>query len=84
MNIGYKSDKYSLFLYENYSKRMKETAREAEFKTNHYDELALAMMGMGHMLGMRFILWERDDLNPERFRKIAHFIMYGYKGGKNV
>ena len=55
-------------------------SREAscgDFKIDDYQLLALAMMGIGHMLGQKFILWQKKSIDLPFFKKIVQYLSNG-------
>ncbi|MBI4350043.1 MAG: TetR/AcrR family transcriptional regulator [Elusimicrobia bacterium] len=51
------ADAYYGYILRNYSAQLKKTAAAGEFNIDDPELLALALMGMGHMLGMKRVLW---------------------------
>ena len=51
------ADAYYGYILRNYSAQLKKAARPGEFTLEDHGLLALALMGMGHMLGMKRVLW---------------------------
>ena len=51
------ADAYYGYILRNYSAQLKKAARPGEFTLSDHALLALALMGMGHMLGMKRVLW---------------------------
>ncbi|MDO8805721.1 MAG: TetR/AcrR family transcriptional regulator [Elusimicrobiota bacterium] len=50
-------DAYYGYILRNYAAQLKKTAVAGEFNIDDPELLALALMGMGHMLGMKRVLW---------------------------
>ncbi|PIS47307.1 MAG: hypothetical protein COT17_04130 [Elusimicrobia bacterium CG08_land_8_20_14_0_20_51_18] len=51
------ADAYYGHIFRNYSARLKKTATRGEFSIGDSRLLALGLMGAGHMIGMKKILW---------------------------
>jgi AcrR family transcriptional regulator len=51
------ADAYYGYILRNYSAQLRKTAVKGEFNIDDPELLALALMGMGHMLGMKRVLW---------------------------
>ncbi|MDA8132087.1 MAG: TetR/AcrR family transcriptional regulator [Elusimicrobia bacterium] len=51
------ADAYYGYILRNYSAQLKKAAKPGEFTLGDPGLLALALMGMGHMLGMKRVLW---------------------------
>ena len=51
------ADAYYGYILRNYAAQLKKTAAAGEFNVDDHELLALALMGMGHMLGMKRVLW---------------------------
>lgn len=51
------ADAYYGYILRNYAAQLKKTAVAGEFNVEDPELLALALMGMGHMLGMKRVLW---------------------------
>ncbi len=51
------ADAYYGYILRNYAAQLKKTAVSGEFNIDDHELLALALMGMGHMLGMKRVLW---------------------------
>lgn len=51
------ADAYYGYILRNYSAQLKKAARPGDFTIDDHELLALALMGMGHMLGMKRVLW---------------------------
>jgi AcrR family transcriptional regulator len=51
------AEMYYGYILKNYSAQIRKTARPGEFTLKAPELLALALMGMGHMLGMKRVLW---------------------------
>ncbi|OGR44159.1 MAG: hypothetical protein A2X35_13265 [Elusimicrobia bacterium GWA2_61_42] len=51
------ADAYYGYILRNYAAQLKKAARPGEFTIDDNELLALALMGMGHMLGMKRVLW---------------------------
>ncbi|MCX5785851.1 MAG: TetR/AcrR family transcriptional regulator [Elusimicrobia bacterium] len=51
------ADMYYGYILRNYSAQIKKSARPGEFTLKDPELLALALMGMGHMIGMKRVLW---------------------------
>lgn len=51
------ADAYYGYILRNYAAQLKKTALAGDFNINDHELLALALMGMGHMLGMKRVLW---------------------------
>ncbi len=70
------ADAYYGYILRNYSEQLRKTAVSGEFTVEDNELLALALMGMGHMLGMKRVLWQglrglsEEDLLKTIFRGI--------------
>ena len=51
------ADAYYGYILRNYSAQLEKTTVAGEFNLKDNELLALALMGMGHMLGMKRVLW---------------------------
>jgi AcrR family transcriptional regulator len=51
------TDTYYGYILRTYAAQLKKTAVSGDFNMEDYELLALALMGMGHMLGMKRVLW---------------------------
>lgn len=51
------ADAYYGYILRNYAAQLKKTAAAGEFNIDEPELLALALMGMGHMLGLKRVLW---------------------------
>ena len=51
------ADAYYGYILRNYTAQLKKTAKAGEFTLDDHGLLALALMGIGHMLGMKRVLW---------------------------
>jgi AcrR family transcriptional regulator len=51
------ADAYYGYILRNYALQLKKAAKPGEFSIDDYELLALALMGMGHMLGMKRVMW---------------------------
>jgi AcrR family transcriptional regulator len=51
------ADAYYGYILRNYAEQLRKTAVAGEFNIDDPELLALALMGMGHMLGMKKVLW---------------------------
>jgi AcrR family transcriptional regulator len=51
------ADAYYGYILRNYAAQLKKAARPGDFNIDDNELLALALMGMGHMLGMKRVLW---------------------------
>ncbi len=51
------ADAYYGYILRNYAEQLRKAARPGDFNTDDNELLALALMGMGHMLGMKRVLW---------------------------
>lgn len=68
---------YYIIIFQNYAEMMKQQAIKDEFLIEDYALLALAMMGIGHMLGLGFAVWERNRINTPLFQAIVRSVFYG-------
>lgn len=72
------ADAYYGYILRNYSARLKRTAAPGEFTLKDPELLALALMGMGHMLGMKRVLWgESGNITDKEMLKA---VFGGLKG----
>jgi len=51
------ADAYYGYILRNYAEQIRKGAKPGEFTLADHELLALALMGMGHMLGMKRVLW---------------------------
>jgi AcrR family transcriptional regulator len=51
------ADAYYGYILRNYAQQLRKAARPGDFNIDDNELLALALMGMGHMLGMKRVLW---------------------------
>jgi len=51
------ADAYYGYILRNYAEQIRKAAKPGEFTLADHELLALALMGMGHMLGMKRVLW---------------------------
>lgn len=51
------ADAYYGYILRNYAEQIRKAAKPGEFTVTDHELLALALMGMGHMLGMKRVLW---------------------------
>lgn len=51
------ADAYYGYILRNYAAQLRKTAAAGDFNIDDPELLALALMGMGHMLGMKRVLW---------------------------
>lgn len=76
------AESYYMTILESYSQSMEESAGRKEFSLSDYTVLALCMMGMGHMLGLKYVLWNKRGASPALVEKMARQIFLGIKGEK--
>ncbi len=66
-----------------YARGLEEAMRTGEIRRMDPIALAYALMGIGDMLGMRWILWEREGHVPEKvLDSILDFVFGGMGGSK--
>ena len=58
------AEAYYIYILKNYTARLSATAAPGEFAIRDYETLSLMMMGMGHMLGLKYALWSAKG--PDR------------------
>jgi|GEM_PF-3101270 len=68
---------YYTVLQDEYAKSMRRTAAKGELFTEDYPALALALMGAGHMLGMRYVLYGREKMDEKLFGRIVSQVFFG-------
>lgn len=51
------ADAYYGYILRNYAEQIRKAARPGDFTIADHELLALALMGVGHMLGMKRVLW---------------------------
>ena len=51
------ADAYYGYILRSYAEQLKKTAAPGDFNIDDHGLLALSLMGMGHMLGMKRVLW---------------------------
>ncbi len=62
-------------LTEGYVGGLEQAMKQGEIANGDPEVLAWALMGIGELVGMRWILWaERDELDPEVFAELATII----------
>ncbi len=70
------ADAYYGYILRNYAEQIRKASRPGEFSIDDNELLALALMGIGHMLGMKRVLWggfrgmSEDDLLKAVFEGI--------------
>lgn len=66
-------EEYYRTLAEGYSRGLREAMAKGEVREGDPECMAYCLMGIGHIMGMRWILWE-GDLPPEHFEHIIDFV----------
>ena len=62
-------------LTEGYAAGLRQAMADGEIANGDPEVLAWALMGIGELVGMRWILWaERDELPPEVAAELAEII----------
>ncbi len=68
---------YYLGLHREYEERIIDLAQPGEFTTNNVNLLALCLMGIGHILGMKYILWERTKVDDRLLFGLLETVLFG-------
>ncbi|MDD2773537.1 MAG: TetR/AcrR family transcriptional regulator [Elusimicrobiales bacterium] len=71
-------------LQAEYVKSMRRAAAKGEFFTEDYPNMSLALMGAGHMLGMRYVLYGSEAPDEELFGKIVSQVFFGIPQGREA
>ncbi len=72
------ADAYYGYILRNYAAQLKKPAAAGEFNIRDHELLALALMGMGHMLGLKRVLW--GGLPGMSEKEIIKAVFEGIKG----
>jgi len=51
--------------------------REGQIRRSDPEALAYALMGIGHFIGVRWVLWERRAVPDPVFESMMEFILHG-------
>ena len=70
-------DFYYIYILKNYTARMRATAAPGEFAIRDYETLSLMMMGMGHMLGLKYALWSAKAPDREEMEGMLERVFSG-------
>ncbi len=71
------AEAYYIYILKNYTARMRETAAPGEFSIRDYETLSLMMMGMGHMLGLKYALWSAKGPDREEMEGMLQRVFSG-------
>jgi len=84
------AEDYYIYILRNYTARMRATALPGEFAIHDYAALSLMMMGIGHMLGLKYALWSAKGPGKKEMEGMLRQVFSGfnnakkYQGGKYV
>ena len=73
---------YYIYILRNYTARMRATARPGEFAMCDYAALSLMMMGIGHMLGLKYALWSTKRQGKKEMENMLRQVFSGFKNAK--
>ena len=73
------AEDYYMYILKSYTAQMRATALPGEFAINDCEALSLMMMGMGHMLGLRYALWNSKNPGNKEMETMLRRVFSGLK-----
>lgn len=71
------AEAYYIYILKSYTARMRATASPGEFAISDYETLSLMMMGMGHMLGLKYALWSAKGPGGKEMESMLRRVFSG-------
>ena len=71
------AEDYYMFILKNYTAQMRATSLPGEFAISDYETLSLMMMGIGHMLGLKYALWSAKGPGKKEMENMLRRVFSG-------
>lgn len=72
------AEDYYIYILKSYTAQMRATALPGEFAISDYEALSLMMMGMGHMLGLKYALWSASGPGGKEMEGMLRRVFSGF------
>ncbi|MEI7528647.1 MAG: TetR/AcrR family transcriptional regulator [Elusimicrobiota bacterium] len=76
------AEDYYIYILNGYTAGMRAYARPGEFALNDHETLSLMMMGMGHMLGLKYALWSAKNPGSKEIENLLRRVFSGFNKTK--
>lgn len=76
------AEDYYMYILKNYTARMRATARPGEFAVRDHAALSLMMMGIGHMLGLKYALWSARRPGKKEMESMLGQVFSGFRNAE--
>jgi AcrR family transcriptional regulator len=76
------AEAYYIYILKNYTARMRATVRLGEFAMHDYAVLSLMMMGIGHMLGLKYALWSAKRPGKKEMEGMLRQVFSGFNNAE--
>jgi len=73
------AEDFYIYILNAYTAKMRETARPGEFTIKDCGLLSLMMMGIGHMLGLKYALWSAKGPGKKEMESMLARVFSGWK-----
>lgn len=73
---------YYIRLMKDYARGLAKSARPGELNAGNWEYFALAMMGVGHMLALRYLLWNGGKIKDDTMLALLRTVFNGFENSK--
>ena len=72
------TENYYIRLMKDYARGLAKEARPGELNARNWEYFALAMMGLGHMLALKYLLWNGGKIKEDTLLALLETVFNGF------